>query len=447
MVGLEMASAFVVGLIAVISVAVFIEPYIGLFLTIFISTGVEGRLIESFVLFRFFGFNWYLMDLVLLVVFLSISIRLVSGVYTIRLNSVIVWIGVFFFTCLIGVFWGLKAGNPSQTIFYDLRGFFYYIFFLPAAFLLSDYRKLKTIFVFIIIVGTLKCLADSVASIYFTPRSYDVETQEYLTFARLIGYTEIIYPIIFVASTAYFLLNNSLKTRLLFIPVIAISGLALFLSYTRGSWLAAFMAIILLLFFLVVTKRIKINYTSIFISLVLFSLLLLMMDFFNIFALQRIAERATSVSLHKVDISNLGRLVEYATALEAFFKNPVLGAGLGLKFNYFAPGIGFISSEYCHNSYLYVLAKMGLVGLLPFVMILVSSIRVGYLVLVGNIDEEEAKLVFIFIIILLMIAIKSFTTWHLNTLTFSPFVGILFGICYQYKNKIKLLSDKQSTIH
>jgi hypothetical protein len=43
-------------------------------------------------------------------------------------------------------------------------------------------------------------------------------------------------------------------------------------------------------------------------------------------------------------------------------------------------------------------------------------------------DNEQYVPYIVLPLVIIAIAFKALTTWHLNTVTFSPFVGILFGI-------------------
>ncbi len=438
--GLELYKALILSLIIIFSVLTFLEPFYSLLLITFISFFIEGDYIQSYVIFSLYGFHWYLMDIAFLLSFLSISYRYFSGEYKLKINSTVVWIIVFYFACLIGTYWGLKAGHPAQDVFYDLRGFFYYLVFIPAAFLLEDFSNLKNIFLFILILGTVKCTIDTFSSLYFLPKTFDDTTWQYLPFARLKGYNEVVYPLTLIAGFTYFYFIKDIKVRLALLPTIFFSLTALFLSYTRGSWLAATLTFIIGVILLIRTQRLKIKISIFVITIISIIAVLFLLSLADIIPEKFLLARATSISLNKIDISNLGRLVEYATGFNEFLKSPFLGAGLGFKFVYFSPGIGTESTIYCHNSYLYVLTKMGLMGIIPFLFLLFSIFKVGPSILKSHLDSEEVGIVFGIILMIVVLSIKSLTTWHLNTVTFSSFVGILFGIAMIYKNKLRVFN-------
>lgn len=435
-IGLELYKTLIVSFIFLYSLLVFVKPYYSIFLIIIISFFIEGKDIETYYLFKLFGFNWYLMDISILITFLGISFRYLLGEYSLKFNSIVLWTFIFFLVCFIGVIGGLREGYSNQDVFFDLRGFFYYIIFIPVVFLINDFDKLKKIFFLIIILGTIKCTMDTFRSLYFLPKTFDDISLKYLPFARLKGYNEVVYPLTLIAVLTYFYFSKNIKTKLLLIPSIFFSFSALFLSYTRGSWVSALSTIIIGIFFLIKEQKFQIKSIYLIVSICIFFIFITLLSFFDIVNLDFFFTRITSLSVDKIDISNLGRLVEYATALSAFTNSPIHGVGLGYIFTYFSPGIGYVNTIYCHNSYLYVLSKLGIIGLIPFLLMIFSSLRIGIKILRTNLPTIEVGVVFGFSMMFLMLVIKSLTTWHLNTVTFSLFVGVLLGISIIYKNKI-----------
>lgn len=437
--GSELYTALVVLTMLLYTVIIIIEPFFSFYLVIIITNLIEGKYLEVFVLFRLFGFNWYVMDIVLVSVFLSIFIRYLSGDITFKKNPISRWLTVFLITCFISVFIGIKNGNQTQSVLFDLRVFLYYLIFFPTVFILSDFSKLKKLFYFILSIGTIKCAYDIFLSLFILPNSFDDISLSFLPFARLTGYSEVVYPLTLMTALTFFFFQKQIEKKIMTISIVLISAIALFLSYTRGSWMAVLFATLILLFLFIRSKRLSVNWNILSIITGILFLSLFLLSLLNIISFNVFFERLFSVTYEKIDISNLGRLVEYVTAIEAFLSNPIYGAGFGFFFSYFSPGIGYMSTIYCHNSYLYILSKMGIVGFIPFLMIIIYSLSVGLKILKSKLDIEEISIAFSFVIMLLFLVIKSFTTWHLNTVTFSLFIGLLFGICSIYYNKLKAI--------
>ena len=436
-IGFELYSSLVVLVILLYSILIIVEPLYSFYLIVIVTNLIEGKYLEVFILFRLFGFNWYVMDLVLVSVYLSIFIRVFSGDISLKINPISRWLIIFLAICLMSVYVGINNGNQTQSVLFDLRVFMYYLIFFPTMFVLNDFSKLKKIFYFILVIGIIKCFSDILLSLFILPKSFDDVSLSFLPFARLTGYSEVVYPLTLVTVLSYFFFQKQIEKKIISIFVLFLSSIALFLSYTRGSWMAVLFTAIILLFFLIRSKKILVNWKIFGFITGILSILLFLSSLLEIISFNVFFQRLFSVTYEKIDISNLGRLVEYVTAIEAFLSSPIFGVGFGFLFSYFSPGIGYMSTIYCHNSYLYILSKMGLVGFIPFLMILLYSMQVGIKLLKSKLDIEEISIAFSFVIMLLFIVIKSFTTWHLNTVTFSLFIGLLFGICAIYYNKLK----------
>ncbi len=402
--------------------------WINIYLISFISLAIEGKWIENFVLFRLFGFNWYLMDLSLLIVFINMIIILHNTLEEMIFDKLVIAIFVFLSLAIFSAYNGIKNGHEFQAVFYDFRGFFYYLAFIPTIIFLNSKKEIINFLFFIIIVITLKSIIDIYLSLFVYEKSFDIETRQLLGFARLTGYNEIVYAISFIASFFLFIFSRDYLLRLILIFPFIISSVSLFLSYTRGTWVATFITLFLGLSFMLFGEKRKINIKKVFFAFIPLVIFLIILDFSEIINIEVFLNRIKSISVNRIDISNLGRLVEYSSAIEAFKTNPIWGTGLGFLFVYFSPGIGPVESIYCHNSYLYVLSKMGIVGLISFLTILIFSIAPILKIKNKIFKEDFYSFAFIFLLLLILIAIKSFTTWHLNTNTFSPFIGILFGI-------------------
>jgi O-antigen ligase len=412
----------------------FYYPMINIYLIAFISLAIEGQWIENFVLFRLYGFNWYLIDLSLLIVFINLLLLLKNSLEELIINKLFLSILIFIIVVMFSAYTGIKNGFQFQAVFYDFRGFFYYLAFIPAIIILSTKNRIINFLYFIVFIITLKSIVDIYLSLFIYEKSFDIETRQLLGFARLTGYNEIVYSLSFISSFFLIIFSKNIYARLLFLFTLTISLISLFLSYTRGSWVATFFTLLIGLFFFILSEKSKINLKKIIAVITGLLIILFILNLIEIVNLDVILSRIKTISINRIDISNLGRLVEYASALEAFRANPIFGTGLGFLFVYFSPGIGPVESIYCHNSYLYVLSKMGIVGLISFLTILYFAIFPVFKIKNRLFIDRFYSIAFILILLLISISVKSFTTWHLNTNTFSPFIGILFGISIRIRD-------------
>ncbi|MEM4396985.1 MAG: O-antigen ligase family protein [Candidatus Woesearchaeota archaeon] len=432
--GLEyFKEAIVISLIFIACLGL-LYPMLNVLILAFISLAIEGKLIENFILFRFLGFNWYLMDVAFFLVIVNLILMSKNSLENLIFDRTFAAVLVFLLVALYSVYNGLKNGHQFQGVFYDFRGFFYYLTFVPAIIYLNSKNKIITFLFFVLVIISLKSLVDIYFSLFVYEKTFDIESRQILGFARLTGYNEIVYSLSFIGAFFMFFLSNKFFDKIFAVLVFVISAFALFLSYTRGSWVAAVMTILVGIIFLVFSKGSKIKLKNVFISFLLLSLFFVILHLINLINLEVLWKRLQTISIYSIDISNLGRLVEYASALEAFRTNPISGTGLGYLFVYFSPGIGTVESIYCHNSYLYILSKMGIIGIIPFILLIIFALYPLLKIRKFVFYDYFYSISFILLLILLSIVIKSFTTWHLNTNTFSLFVGILFGVSIRIRD-------------
>jgi len=436
--GLEIYQVTVVATILFFAIPVILNPFWGLLLLLFVTMGIEGRIVEDFILFRLVGSNWYIIDLILFFVMISLFFNGLSGKLTIKLDSMLFWLLFLFLALIVSIFVGMKNSNGFVHVFHDFRSFFYYLIFFPTFFVLKEKKYLRYLFWSMIVFASAKCLIDSYLSLFVYPNTYDSATRLVLNFARLTGYSDVVYPLLVVASIVYFFITDSINKRLFLIPVILISLLATFLSYTRGAWLGVMVALAIFFILIVIRFRDRIKFIHVFTFIITSTFFLTLLDISGFFSISTLVLRATSVSASRIDTSNLGRLLEWATALKFFSDNPWTGGGLGLHVSYFAPGMGHKNTIFIHNSYIYVLAKVGLLGIIPFMGLLLSNLTSIFGLLKSNLSSEEEKITFTFLMILIFLMVKALTTWHLNMWSFTPFIGMLFGIIYSYKVERKI---------
>lgn len=428
LIGLEIFPALIILMAFLVFLMVLFYPEHLIYLTLILTLVVEGKIIENFVVVRFLGFNWYIMDIFFLMILLFFLIRFDLLLYNFTFNRFLIIMLIFQIYSLLSAYSGIKTGHELQAIFYDYRSFFYYLFFLPTYFLIDDKYKVIQFIKILLSIVVIKCIVDSYLSLFVYNPTFNVETREMLNFARLVGYNEIIYMFSFIGYFILFFFTKNNTYKFFYLLLLMFSFLALYLSYTRGSWLSTILTIFIGIILIVYYHSSIIKLKKIGLTLITILLFILLFDLIGIFDFQIFIKRISSLSLNKIDISNLGRLIEYASAFEAFLQNPLFGVGLGYIFVYFAPGIGPIASIYCHNSYLYIMSKMGFFGLLIFLSIIIYTLLPIIKVAKKFYSSEFYLYSFIFLLIFLSMVIKSFTTWHLNTVTIAPFVGISFGI-------------------
>ncbi|MGM7552408.1 O-antigen ligase family protein [Myroides odoratimimus] len=163
----------------------------------------------------------------------------------------------------------------------------------------------------------------------------------------------------------YFIYNKSKmnkKYKLLSFIVLVLSLFPFYLGASRGGIFALFLPIV---FLLVVKSNLR-NIMKSFLFIFLFIFLLVWLDFYlNSGLIDRLL--GTSKSIEQQGHSAL-RIIIWDTSFEQFAKNPFVGDKLNT--NYF--------NHYPHNIYLEVLQATGIIGFIPFIIVVFIGVESCY---------------------------------------------------------------------
>jgi len=182
-----------------------------------------------------------------------------------------------------------------------------------------------------------------------------------------------------VASYAVFLRSQSRWAMLAALFMAFIGLTALGVSFTRGYWVAAVFACTIVTFM----SKGPVHRVATFSVLILSGVVaggvaVFSTKFFGIVAFM--AERASTVSSPLQALSVQERIAETRSVLEMLRTSPILGRGLGVEVSYMSPVKHFvISRPFLHNAYLFIWLKLGLVGLVAFLVFYFRGLRMTVL--------------------------------------------------------------------
>ena len=170
----------------------------------------------------------------------------------------------------------------------------------------------------------------------------------------------------------------SVFTRLLFIASMSCAIYASILSTARGAWLAAPVLIVMLAWYAVKTRSIRIRGIYIIIAIVLAMIALSpVRDLIATRSIEAVNEVKMFSSGEGAGTSVGGRLALWDVAIKVWKENPVLGTGAG-DYNddlvdYQSQGLypEVYVHDSVHNIYLQALASTGIVGLLVFILVFI----------------------------------------------------------------------------
>ena len=217
-------------------------------------------------------------------------------------------------------------------------------------------------------------------------------------------YGAIIAMIIPLLLAWYFSEKHAPLIQISLIAIIIIVFLGFYFSYTRAAWLSVVIAIIVGLII-----HFKVNYKILMSGAALaFIILFFQWDSIQIelarntheHTTEAFDERIQSAANITTDASNLERINRWNCALSMFEKRPIFGYGPGTYAFEYAPfqeakNLTIISTNFgdmgnAHSEYLGVLAEMGLIGLLLFI-VLVGTIFYSAIQLFYNWPSEDHK--------------------------------------------------------
>lgn len=193
------------------------------------------------------------------------------------------------------------------------------------------------------------------------------------------------YPVIALVWACCLLQTESgHRARLVLWAAAILAASAVFFTFQRTAWLALLAGVAAVLAFATPRQRRRVALGSI----VAMVAMLLLVSVVNASSAHRVSSplaaginRLDSV-LNNDDVSRRHREAEFSYVISRIERHPVLGTGLGTSVTFYSPMYssttnrmgGYYTNTYIHNSYLFLLLKVGLVGTLPFLAVIGSTL-------------------------------------------------------------------------
>jgi O-antigen ligase len=369
-----------VGIIGMVVVAR--KPEIGILVIVFINTGLFYY--ETSSLISFASISLHISDLILIYLLLIIFIKLITKNHSLvrtPLDGIILW---FYGAILLSAVFAFDS--PSYTrnwVFQQLRPLTYYLVFFIVTNLIRERKQITTLIYGLLGIGAVASLEMLIQILFpsihlVASQPLDLVTagaqfsgvvRNYLTADRLI------YPM-FLIAFSWMLVRKNAGVRFREPLLVGILGIGLFLTYQRNYWLT--MLSMIFLMGILVPLSYKLKMTRVFLAIVLLISLInipgtRINGYLNA-AINRLVWGMDPGTL-AIDGSVQWRIKETEYALQSISQNSIFGIGLG---NYYRPSVTDVDPTssatgirwYVHNAYLWVWVDMGLIGLIPFVGLL-----------------------------------------------------------------------------
>jgi len=176
-----------------------------------------------------------------------------------------------------------------------------------------------------------------------------------------------------------FLVEKDILKKIIYIIMTVGMGLGLVFTFSRGAWLAAFLAI--LIFMMFIAKRMIISISAVLLAVVL-SVNTLWDRIYNMFTKDYIAKASEG-----------GRLYRWSYALEQWSKTKLFGLGVG-RFGGAVATNHNLTPFYMDNYYLKTLTESGIVGFTAYILLQISILFNCFLYIRSTVNERYRVIMF-----------------------------------------------------
>ena len=220
------------------------------------------------------------------------------------------------------------------------------------------------------------------------------------------GYLALIFPIAF----SFFLTETKKRKKFFYVAVLLITYTAIIICHTRAIWAALFFSLLLfgyLLTYFKINNILKDNKKWLVILFSLFLLITLIYSTDNPLNRSSITAAERAVSAFDMQESSLrARFLIWHSTIDMIKDRPLFGSGLGtFPLHYLNYQADFLQNnpDYlqflgkaaeAHNEYLQIWAEMGIIGLLSFLLIIITFYR-NNLNSIKKIKTIEGKIIII----------------------------------------------------
>lgn len=284
-------------------------------------------------------------------------------------------LAMFFGLCLFSVIPAILFGNSLVKWFRELVPFLGYLFYYPIKDTVTSLRKIKILtmcFLLVVIISGLMNIVQYQQLLSQVRYFWEIQGSRQTP-------NEPFFLVTLVVSVAFFLHVKTLTQRVVSLGLVLFSGLALVLSFSRGYWIAALLSLFLI--FLLVDRKKKLK-ILIYIPIVVVPVLIvggIYLGDLKEFFYKVVLERFTSIFEWRHDISLANRLNEAEAVFSLSIMNPVIGYGLGSTYSFYNMIYGHtVRTWYTHNAFLYLFFKLGILGVISFLVFYINAIKSGY---------------------------------------------------------------------
>lgn len=383
----------------------------------------------------------HLADVLLLILLCKIPYKVISDskfrlVKTPMVKPLLVFYLVALFSSFIAI---VYFSVDINIVLRKFRHVTYYLIFFVVINLIREKKQIKFLLIGLFSIATVVSITMIIQAIVGEPpKLMPGRVETLITLGEMQhGVTRIIPPgetlvyIMFLTMVCVVVFKKVDIHLVSHIFITALLGIGLILTFARNCWISILFSLVIFTF--LTSKKYKFKFISVILVLIMIGVSLLIFSSPG----SKVTGIITSTSNRMQSLltgkeilysSSLeDRYIEIEHAVDRIFQYPIFGIGLGNS---------FIQDErwpddkgiYIHNSYLWILMKMGIIGFVPFLWLFVTFLIRGFINW-RNIDDRFLKAVVIGftlsclgLMITNMVAPK-FMEWRAITI-----IGIIFGL-------------------
>ncbi|MFQ5797954.1 MAG: O-antigen ligase family protein [Bacteroidota bacterium] len=280
---------------------------------------------------------------------------------------------------------------------------------------------------------------------------YKLATAVALYFWELVGYrqtvSEPLMMAIILVCTSLFLYAKSGSVKVLYLALVSFFGASLILTFSRGYWIAIVLGFLLIFFLVERSQKFRMfRYAAAFTGVASFLLIFLFSDFAK-FLFDAIFTRFLSAGNIASDPSVQNRLQESAAVVAHIASNPIVGSGLGTLFRYHNILLDYTyEGWYVHNAYLYLWFKVGLFGLITFMVAYLIRLRQNFQAFRKQQNPARRALLLGCFAILTAIIPLSITSPQFYTRDAVLIIAICWGIASAEYSKLSPGTDSNNNV-
>lgn len=300
----------------------------------------------------------------------------------------------------------------NNTHWISLKDFIYFLSYFLIYFLVINIIKTKDFFNFCLIIFFITA---SFVSLYLMIQYYGLDpflsdTKRLTSTLGNRNYVSSYLALIFPIAFSFFLLESKKRNKIFYEVTLLIIYTGIIICHTRAIWIALIFSLFLfgyLLYSFKINKILKDNKKWLVILFLLFLLITLIYSTDNPLNRSSITAAERAISAFDMQGSSLRtRLLIWQSTIDMIKDRPLFGSGLGtFPLHYLDYQANFLqrNPDYLifwgkagetHNEYLQILAEMGIIGLLFFLLIIIIFYKTN-LNLIKKIGTINGKIIIV----------------------------------------------------